>query len=323
MSLNTFSSKVYSLDKFSNLLKQMKNTPLVSVIIPVYNDAERLEKCLAALEKQTYPQDLYEVIVVDNASDESVVEIVNKYQQASTIYEAQPGSYAARNKGLSVAKGEILAFTDSDCIPDPDWIKNGVAELKNNPDCGIIGGRIKLFFRDPIRLTAVELYEDLTAFPQKRHIERNNFTPTANLFTHKAIFEKVGKFNHQLKSNGDREWCQLVYRQGYGIKYAETAIVSHPARYSFQQIYRRYLRMAGGRADAYREKYQNHVFQLKIVYEVALNLLAIPKDILVVAIKGDYSVFQRIKILFILFALKWGLNSEKMRVMMGGISHNY
>ncbi len=301
----------------------MKNKPLVSVIIPVYNDAERLEKCLAALDKQTYPQDLYEVIVVDNASDESIVEIVNKYQQASTIYEAEPGSYAARNKGITVAKGEIFAFTDSDCIPAADWIENGVTALINNPDCGIIGGKIKLFFRDRDRLTAVELYEDLTAFPQKRHIELNNFTPTANLFTYQEIFDEVGKFNQKLKSNGDREWCQLVYQQGYGIKYAEQAMVSHPARSSFKQIYRRYLRMAGGRADAYRDKYQDHLFRFKIIYEVALNLLTTPKDILVVAIKGNYSAVQRVKILLILLALKWGLNSEKMRVMMGGASHNY
>lgn len=179
--------------------------PFVSVIIPVYNDAERLEKCLAALENQTCPQDLYEVIVVDNASDESITRVVDKYQQTSATYEPEQGSYAARNKGITIAKGEIIAFTDSDCIPAPDWIENGVMALKNNPDCGIIGGRIKLFFRDPNRLTAVELYEDLTAFPQKRHIEINNFTPTANLFTHKVFFDKVGKFNYKLKSNGDRE----------------------------------------------------------------------------------------------------------------------
>ncbi|MGF1590401.1 MAG: glycosyltransferase [Pleurocapsa sp.] len=295
----------------------------VSVIIPVYNDAERLEKCLIALDKQTYPQELYEVIVVDNASDESIVEIVNKYQQASTICEAEPGSYAARNRGITVAKGKIFAFTDSDCIPAADWIEQGVKALINNPDCGIIGGKIKLFFRDRDRLTAVELYEDLTAFPQKRHIERNNFTPTANLFTYQEIFDEVGKFNQKLKSNGDREWCQLVCQQGYGIKYAEQAMVSHPARHSFTQIYRRYLRMAGGRADAYRAKYQQNLFRFKIIYEVALNLLSTPKDILVVAIKGNYSAVQRVKILLILLALKWGLNSEKMRVMLGGASHNY
>ncbi len=302
-----------------------KDTPLVSIIIPVYNDVERLKKCLAALEKQTYPQDLYEIIVVDNASDESIAEVVNGYHQASTIYEAQPGSYAARNKGISIAKGEIFAFTDSDCIPTSDWIENGVTALKKNPDHSIIGGRIKLFFRDPSCLTAVELYEDLTAFPQQLHIERDNFTTTANLFTYKTIFDKVGKFNHKLKSGGDREWCQLAYQQGYDIKYVEKVIVFHPARHSFQQIYHRNLRVAGGRVDADREKHKNknHVFKLQVIHEVAKSLLIIPKDVLAVANKDNYSAFQKIKILSILFALKWGLNSEKIRVMMGGKSRNY
>lgn len=302
----------------------MNNSKLfVSVIIPVYNDAERLQKCLAALEAQTYPQDLYEVIVVDNASDESIKEIVEQYQQTVATYEQQSGSYAARNRGISIAKGEIFAFTDSDCIPASDWIEKGVVALENNPDCGIIGGKIKLFFRDNNHLTAVELYEDLTAFPQKRHIEKNHFTPTANLFTYKKIFDQVGKFNQNLKSNGDREWCQLAYQQGYKITYDENTIISHPARYYFKEIYRRYLRMAGGRVDAYRDKYQNNLFRLKIIHEVILNFLMLPKDILVVLIKGNYSTGQRIKILSVLFALKWGLNSEKMRVMMGGTSHNY
>ena len=100
-------------------------------------------------------------------------------------------------------------------------------------------------------------------------------------------------------------------------------MVSHPARYSFKEIYRRYLRMAGGRADAYRAKYQQNLFRFKIIYEVASSLLITPKDILVVTIKGNYSAVQRVKILLVLFALKWGLNSEKLRVMMGGVSHNY
>lgn len=295
----------------------------VSIIIPVLNDSERLKLCLQALENQTYPKHLFEVIVVDNASEDDIKTVVSQFSQAKLTYEKQQSAYAARNQGISFAKGEIFAFTDSDCIPAPDWIENGIIALQNNPDCGIIGGKITLFFRDENCLNAVELYEKLTAFPQKRHIERNNFAPTANLFTYKAIFNNVGKFNHKLKSNGDREWCQLVHQQGYGIKYDENTIVSHPARYSFKQIYRRHIRIAGGRVDAYKAKYQNYLFILKIIHEVALNLLMLPKDIVIVAIKGNYSSIQRIKIFLVLFALKFGLNLEKIRVMMGGKSHNY
>ena len=101
----------------------------VSVIIPVYNDSERLKLCLEALENQTYSKDLYEVIVVDNASEEDIKSIVGQFSQAKYTYESQSGSYVARNKGISIARGEILAFTDSDCIPASDWIEKGVANL--------------------------------------------------------------------------------------------------------------------------------------------------------------------------------------------------
>jgi len=99
------------------------STPFVSVIIPVYNDPERLKTCLQALEEQTYPQSSYEVIVVDNGSDESIEPIVTEFNQAKAGYEPHPGSYAARNKGLSLARGEVIAFTDADCIPALDWIE--------------------------------------------------------------------------------------------------------------------------------------------------------------------------------------------------------
>ena len=111
------------------------NKHFVSVIIPVYNDSARVKICLEALEKQTYPQNLYEVIVVDNASDEypAIKDVVCQFSQAIAAYESRPGSYAARNKGISLAKGDIIAFTDADCIPAKNWIEKGVANLLSVP----------------------------------------------------------------------------------------------------------------------------------------------------------------------------------------------
>jgi len=91
----------------------MKNLPLVSVIIPVYNDAERLQTCLAKLALQTYSA--YEVMVVDNGSRDllTVQNIVAAYPFAQLLTESIPGSYAARNCGIAQAQGDILAFTDA------------------------------------------------------------------------------------------------------------------------------------------------------------------------------------------------------------------
>lgn len=105
----------------------MNNPPklFVSVIIPVLNDSERLKLCLEALEHQTYPKKLYEVIVVDNGSDQSIGSVVSKFTQATATAESHPGSYVARNKGILIAQGDIIAFTDADCIPALDWIEKG------------------------------------------------------------------------------------------------------------------------------------------------------------------------------------------------------
>ena len=119
----------------------------VSVIIPVYNDGERLRSCLQALAQQTYPTDCYEVIVVDNGSDAraNIQGIVQQFEGTISEFESTPGSYAARNKGISIAKGEIIAFTDADCIPTSNWIEKGVAHLQETVNCGLVGGKYRDF----------------------------------------------------------------------------------------------------------------------------------------------------------------------------------
>jgi glycosyltransferase involved in cell wall biosynthesis len=90
----------------------------VSVIVPVVNDGKRLQICLEALAKQTYPQELYEVIVVDNASDitDNIKDIVVQFNQLVIAYEVIPSSYAASNRGISITKREAICFTDSDSL---------------------------------------------------------------------------------------------------------------------------------------------------------------------------------------------------------------
>lgn len=229
--------------------------PFVSVIIPVYNDSERLKLCLQALENQTYSKDLYEVIVVDNASEEDLKSVVNQFSQANYIYESKPGSYAARNKGISVAKGEIIAFTDSDCIPVSEWIEKGVEQLQNTPDCGMVAGKVEVFFKNPDRPTSVEIYESIELdFPQERLLKERHFGVTANVFTFKKVIDDVGLFNDTLKSGGDREWGNRVFSAGYKQVYADGACVYHPSRHSFYQLYKKVTRLNGGKHDSMKSK---------------------------------------------------------------------
>lgn len=233
----------------SNLSK-----PFVSVVIPVFNDNERLQACLEALENQTYLKNLYEVVVVDNGSAESIQSVVSQFKQAFATYENRPGSYAARNKGLSLTKGEVIAFTDADCIPDLDWIERGVANLQSVPECGLVAGRIKLFFKEPDHPTAPELYESITVLQQKHFLEVKNYGATANVFTFRSVIDKVGFFDDKIKSGADLEWGQRVFSAGYKQIYADDTCVAHPTRRTFREVYSRTIRLVGGSHDMDRKK---------------------------------------------------------------------
>ena len=93
-------------------LPTVNRIPLISVVVPVFNDEARLAGCLDALAMQTWPASHREVIVVDNGS---VPPVALRAGAARVIVERRPGSYAARNAGVAAAAGEILAFTDADC----------------------------------------------------------------------------------------------------------------------------------------------------------------------------------------------------------------
>lgn len=231
----------------NNATTMEQESPFVSVIIPVFNDVERLAQCLAALEQQSYAADRYEVIVVDNGSRNSIAPHVAPFPHAITEFEPRAGSYAARNRGLESARGDILAFTDADCVPSPQWLQEGIQVLQA-PHARLVGGRVEVFARKPGQPGAVELYEMLYAFPQDVNV-RAGFSVTANLLAKRLVFDQMGSFDAGLKSGGDRDWVARAVAAGNCLLYSETALVRHPARYSLWQLRQRSARFAGGDFD--------------------------------------------------------------------------
>lgn len=223
-----------------------KGSQFVSIIIPVYNDVVRLTMCLEALSVQTYPDDSFEVIVVDNCSEEDIKSLVSQFACAKYTFESSPGSYAARNQGLSIAKGDLLGFTDADCKPASDWIANGVRQLIAHPEAGLIAGRIDFYFQKPDRPTVAELFDSQTFLKQQHYVENDHYGATANLFTFRHMFDQVGLFNTQLKSGGDREWGKRVYAAGYLQVYADDVRIAHPARHRVQDLKTKVLRVVEG-----------------------------------------------------------------------------
>lgn len=298
-----------------------RSQPFVSVIIPVFNDGERLKICLEALENQTYPKDRYEVIVVNNGSDEDIESVVRPFEQAIATHENRPGSYAARNKGISLARGEVFAFTDADCIPAKEWIEKGVANLQRTPNCGLVAGKIELFFKNPERPTAVELYDNIKlGFPQQKFVEESRYGATANLFTFRRIIEGVGLFDDTLKSSGDREWGQRVFAAGYQQVYAEDTCVSHPARYSWSELRKKIVRVIGGHQDLKNKRQTSYLkFAVDAIKESFKDLLPPLRMYFYIwsyeSLRGNYQKLQfLIAMIFVRHLRAW----ERVRLLMGG-----
>jgi glycosyltransferase involved in cell wall biosynthesis len=292
--------------------------PFVSVIIPVYNDRERLETCLAALERQTYPRNCYEVIVVDNGSRECVAPTVARFPQARAACEPTPGSYVARNTGVALSRGEVLAFTDSDCLPAPDWIEAGVAALRRLPGCGMVGGRVDLFYQNPDNPTAVELYDKIVmGLQQRRYIESGHYGATANVFTWRRVFDRVGPFDAKLRSSGDNEWGQRVYRAGLPQAFADEARVGHPARSSLRDLCRKVVRVTGGHQDVKRK---NGYTRAQFMKDVARDVLACRVFLDTLHEPNLPGVTRKAKFLSLVFLVKYLRAYERVRIQLGGRS---
>ena len=111
---------------------------MISVIIPTYNEEKNIEQCLQALTRQKIPRDSYEIIVVDGNSKDKTAEISSNFAD-KVIQQVSPGVGGARNDGAMVAKGEIIATTDADCLPDENWLKTILDDFNNEEIVAVTG----------------------------------------------------------------------------------------------------------------------------------------------------------------------------------------
>lgn len=213
---------------------------LFSVIIPTYQDYERLAECVKSVLACRGDFD-FEVIVVDN--DEVHKKKLFQFDdpRVTVVHEPKPGSYAARNYGASIAKGDYLAFTDSDCIVSGNWMIEA-QEVFERENCDLIGGEIEIF-RVPKGNVWVFIYEKNHAFRQSFTVPEGH-SVTANLFVRKKVFENLNGFDQDLLSGGDWRFTECAVKNGYKMSYAQNVIVNHPARTSFSAYFKKQKRVA-------------------------------------------------------------------------------
>lgn len=209
----------------------------ISVILPHLNQPGYLERTLTALNAQSYPSHLFEIIVVDNGSGQESLNTVlamSKTFGFTLHHEDEPGPGPARNKGVSEAQHEYLAFIDSDCVPDVDWLSTIAGFLLASPHAAI-GGDVRILYDEPNNLTDIEAYESVFAYQQKNYIEKKGFSGTGNLAMTRATYSKVGPFRG-LGVAEDRDWGQRATKLGVETLYHPEMIVYHPGRVSFEEL---------------------------------------------------------------------------------------
>ncbi len=215
----------------------------LSIIIPVYNAEKFLGQLFHCLDKNQFNQG-DEILLIDNGSaDESKSLCLAQKEKNPQLYkyyyfDKKAGSYSARNFALDMAEGDILVFTDSDCMPDSDWITNIRSNIKRGT---VLAGEIE------IEITQNGLWENFDAIAHLDS-ERNaaqNCVATANMAVYKDDFFAVGKFEERF-SGGDYEWSQRARKKGKEIQYLPQMHVLHPSRKSFSQILQKEQRIAYG-----------------------------------------------------------------------------
>ncbi|MFE1601523.1 glycosyltransferase family 2 protein [Methylobacterium sp. ID0610] len=215
------------------------NPVRVSVIVPHYDDLDRLDACLDCLTRQTLPREHFEVVVCDNASPCGVEAVRARIRgRARLIVETERGAAAARNRAVREARGDILAFTDSDCRPQPDWLRAGIGELDA---ADIVGGLVRVRAQDEAAMTPVEAFEAVFAFRNSKYVRRNGFSVTASLFTTRRTFGRVGGFRRGLSE--DVDWCRRAVLMGYRLAYSDRVVIEHPARRTLSELEAKWFRM--------------------------------------------------------------------------------
>ncbi len=279
------------------------------MIVPTYRDWSRLGLCLRALEAQRYPQRLVEILVVNNDPDDEPPPSFCLPANARLLHEHAPGSYAARNRGLKCASGELIGFTDADCIPEPDWIERAVAAAAD-ADGGVrVAGAIRLF-REPGGSRPAWWFESVISFDQQNNV-RHGVAVTANLFVEKSVFETVGVFDASLFSGGDVAWNRLATEKGIPLVYAEQVVVRHPARSSMGEIFRKYRRVFGNGYLRARREGKGLPYVLRCCVPPArYGFRAWRNGQPALKVLFACSVFWGVKVLMVL---------EAFRISMGGI----
>lgn len=227
---------------------------LVSMIVPAHNAAQTIGRCVDSLLAQSYPA--FEVIVVDNNSTDATASAAARPGVRVVSETSRQSSYAARNTGWRTARGTLIAFTDADCVADPEWLARLAAGF-NDPAVAGVAGRVLALSPETV----------LERFAERRRQVSNDasmscsylpYAITANVVYRRDALEALGGFDESLISGGDADFAWRLQQQlGRRLAFAPEALVRHKHRGTFGAFWRQHRLYGYGTAMLY-ERYAGY-----------------------------------------------------------------
>jgi glycosyltransferase involved in cell wall biosynthesis len=259
----------------------LENKIVFSIIIPTYNRPQPLTNCLQSLADLDYPDNRFEVIIVDDGSKISLKTVVKPLQNQlnlTLIPQANAGPATARNTGAKQAQGKFLAFIDDDCTPANNWLQVLETYLIAHAN-DLIGGCIINALSENIYATSSQAlldyiyasYQNKTKFPQ--------FFTSNNIALSAENFWAIGGFdtNFPLAAAEDREFCDRLLSHNYKMRYAPEAIVYHAHHLTLKTFYRQHFNYGRGAFLFHKTYSQRHPQQKSIQpWSFYLKLLTYP-----------------------------------------------
>lgn len=215
--------------------------PFVSIIVAVYNRAHEIGPCLRSLMDLDYPASKREVIVVDDGSEDETAAVAAQYDVKLIVGDKNRGQSAARNMGVAAGRGDLAAFTDSDCIADPAWLRELVPYFADSRNV-LVGGYVASYFSQ----TRLDRYEEVKSplcMGERTVVgygaDSDFYVPTCNVLVRKDAYELVGGLNEDQRVGEDVDLCWRLKEHGFRLVYVPKGRVRHKHRNRFLQTFTR------------------------------------------------------------------------------------
>lgn len=197
---------------------------MISIIIPAHNAARTIMACFTALQQQTAVPESLEILIIDDGSTDETRQLAEA-AGATVIHQPRSGPAAARNCGIRAAQGDIVCFTDADCVPAPNWVAEITTPLRQNPEISACKGAYCTQQREIlarfVQLEYEDKYDRLRAFP---FITFMDFYSAA--CRRQVLLENQG-FDERFPNSEDRELSYRLAARGYQMVFQPTALVCH------------------------------------------------------------------------------------------------